>query len=141
MAILSPPKTSMLFFLAILEGVLTMPIRKFFQDLGKREIALVILTGLVVAWVRHGLQYHWKLWDSWRNFFTSWFVHATAVFLLMVVALWAIIYTHKFFLGRDMEGNYARQFNRLFDLNRMMRRPLAHTACFNSCRSASCQSR
>jgi hypothetical protein len=105
MAILSPPKTSMLFFLAILEGVLTMPIRKFFQDLGKREIALVILTGLVVAWVRHGLQYHWKLWDSWRNFFTSWFVHAMAVFLLMVVALWAIIYTHKFFLGRDMEGN------------------------------------
>jgi len=68
-----------------------MRVREFFQDLEKREIALVIFTGLVVAWVRHGLQYHWKAWDSWEDFFIAWFIHTMGVALLMAVSLAAII--------------------------------------------------
>ncbi len=78
-----------------------MRLREFFQDLEKREIALVIFTGLVVAWVRHGLQHHWKGWHSWEDFFIAWFVHTMGVAVLTGVALAAIIYSHKFFLGYD----------------------------------------
>lgn len=85
-----------------------MRLREFFQDLEKREIALVIFTGLVVAWVRHGLQYHWKAWDSWEDFFIAWFIHTMGVALLMGVSLAAIIYSHKFFLGYDRK-DYGRE--------------------------------
>ena len=85
-----------------------MSVKEFFQDLEKREIALVIFTGLVVAWVRHGLQYHWKAWGSWEDFFVEWFVHTMGVALLIGVALAAIIYSHKFFLGCDRK-EYGRE--------------------------------
>lgn len=78
-----------------------MRVREFLQNLEKREIALVIFTGLVVTWVRHGLQYHWKAWSSWGDFFAEWFVHTMGVTLLIGVAFAAIIYSHKFFLGYD----------------------------------------
>jgi len=80
-------------------------LKEYFQDLEKREIALVIFTGLVVAFVRHGVQYHWKSWDSYEDFFLSWFVHTLGVILLMGIALAAIIYSHKFFLGYDVKEN------------------------------------
>ena len=83
-------------------------VKEFFQDLEKREIALVIFTGLVVTWVRHGLQYHWKAWGSWEDFFVEWFVHTMGVALLMAVALAAIIYSHKFFLGYSKDS-YGRE--------------------------------
>jgi hypothetical protein len=82
-----------------------MRLREFFQDLEKREYALIIFTGLVVAWVRHGLQYHWKAFASWEDFFLSWFIHTMGVVLLMGVALAAIIYSHKYFLGYDSKDN------------------------------------
>jgi hypothetical protein len=85
-----------------------MRLREFFQDLEKREIALVIFTGLVVAYVRNGLQHHWNGWDSWGDFFAEWFFHTIGVALLMAVALAAIIYSHKFFLGYSKES-YGRE--------------------------------
>ncbi len=78
-----------------------MRLKEFFQDLDKRETALVIFTGLMVAWVRHGLQHHWHGWDSWESFFLSWFVHTIAVVLLMGAGLAAIFFSHKFFRGYD----------------------------------------
>ncbi len=80
-----------------------MRLKEFFEDLEKRQIALVIFTGLVVAWVRHGLQYHWKSWDSWEDFFIAWFIHTMGVALLMAASLAAIIFTHKFFRGYNKE--------------------------------------
>jgi hypothetical protein len=85
-----------------------MRLKEFFQDLEKREIALVVFTGLVVAYVRHGLQHHWKAWGSWGDFFAEWFVHTMGVALLIGVALAAIIYSHKFFLGYDRK-EYGRE--------------------------------
>ena len=85
-----------------------MRLRKFLRDSEKREVALVIFTGLVVSYVRHGLQHHWKAWDSWGEFFAEWFVHTMGVALLMGVALAAIIYLHKFFLGYDRK-EYGRE--------------------------------
>jgi len=89
-------------------GSSIMRLKEFFQDVEKREIALVIFTGLVVAWVRHGLQYHWKSWGSWGDFFAEWFVHTMGVALLIGFALAAIIYSHKFFLGYDRK-EYGRE--------------------------------
>jgi len=31
-------------------------------------IALVVFTGLVVSWVRQGLEHHWKWFASWEDF-------------------------------------------------------------------------
>jgi hypothetical protein len=76
-------------------------LKEMFQDVEKREIALVIFTGLVVAYVRHGLQHHWKPWDSYEDFFVAWFIHTVGVALLIGVTLGSIIYSHKFFLGYD----------------------------------------
>ena len=72
-----------------------------------REGLLIIITGLAVAYVRHGLEHHWKSWDTWGDFFIAWFVYSFAVMLFTGIALAAIIYTHKFFLGydkTDMQG-------------------------------------
>ena len=85
-----------------------MRLRAFFKDLEKREIALWIFTGLVVSWLRHGLQYHWKAWNSWEDFLLGWFIHTMGVGLLVAVALAAIIFSHKFFLGYNKE-EYGRE--------------------------------
>jgi MFS superfamily sulfate permease-like transporter len=85
-----------------------MQLKEVWQDLEKREIALVIFTGLVVAFVRHGLQHHWKAWDSWEDFFIAWFIHTVAVALLVAGSMAAIIFSHKFFLGYNKE-DYGRE--------------------------------
>ena len=73
-------------------------LKKVWQDLEKREIALIVFTGLVVTYVRHGLHYHWKVWDSWEEFFLSWFINTIAVVVLVGASMAAIIYLHRFFL-------------------------------------------
>jgi hypothetical protein len=60
-----------------------------------RITALTIFTGLVVSWVRNGLQHHWESFPSWGSFFTLWIVHTFGVALLCGIALAAIIYTHN----------------------------------------------
>ncbi len=68
-----------------------------------REVGLWVFTGLVVAYVRHGLQHHWRLWDSIGDFLAAWFIHSMGVAVLGAVALAAIIYSHKFFLGYELK--------------------------------------
>jgi hypothetical protein len=72
-----------------------------------RELLLVIITGLVVSQVRHGLEHHWKSWDTWEVFFAAWFINAFAVAVVTAVALAAITFTHKFF-PRTRKNGYAR---------------------------------
>jgi hypothetical protein len=67
-----------------------------------REYLLIIITGLAVANVRHSLEHHGKSFDTWGDFFVSWFVHTFAILLLGAIALAAILYSHKFFLGQSM---------------------------------------
>jgi hypothetical protein len=66
-----------------------------------REGGLWVFTGLVVAYVRHGLQHHWRLWDSIGDFLAAWLIHTFGVGILGAAAAAAIIYSHKFFLGYD----------------------------------------
>ncbi len=82
--------------------------REFVRNIETRGVALVIFTGLIVAWVRHGLQNHWKPWDSWEGFFASWLVHTLGVVLLTLVTVITIIWSHKFFLGYDKK-EYDRE--------------------------------
>jgi hypothetical protein len=76
-------------------------LKQLWEDTGAREFGLTVFAGLVVAYVRHGLQHHWALWDSLGDFFAAWFFHTIAVVMLMAASLAAIIYTHKFFLGYE----------------------------------------
>lgn len=86
-----------------------MRLREIFQDVEKRQGALVIFTGLVVSWVRQGLHHHWKGYSSWGDFFAAWFIHTMAVGLLVAAAMAAIIWSHKFFLGYEKKGDNGRE--------------------------------
>lgn len=44
---------------------------------------MAVLAGLVVAYVRHAVQYHRYTWDSILDFFTWWFIHYIAVILVI----------------------------------------------------------
>jgi hypothetical protein len=68
-----------------------------------RLIGLQVVTGLVVAFVRHALQTH-RMWDSFGQFLVSWVIHTVAVIVLMAIALVPILWFHKFFLGYEYEG-------------------------------------
>jgi hypothetical protein len=66
-----------------------------------------VATGLIVAWLRHGLQHHWRSFASWEQFFGYWFIHTIGVAVFTVFAAAAIIGTHKFFIGakwKDSDG-------------------------------------
>ena len=54
------------------------------------------------------MEHHWRSFPSWESFFTLWIVHTFGVLLLCGIALAAIIFTHKLFLGynsKDRDGN------------------------------------
>lgn len=68
-----------------------------------RVNTLTILTGLVVGYVRHGLETKWEPWRGIEHFFGSWFVHYFALLFLVVGAGTAISAWHKFFLGGKRE--------------------------------------
>jgi hypothetical protein len=46
-----------------------------------KELGLLVVTGLVVAFVRHGVERHWKPWSSWEQFFGYWFIRSLVVLL------------------------------------------------------------
>ena len=60
---------------------------------------LTAVTSLVVAYVRHGLETKWAPWPGFGHFFSSWFVHYIALWLLIVIAGATISGWHKRFLG------------------------------------------
>jgi hypothetical protein len=66
-----------------------------------REFGLLLITGLVVAFVRHGVEEHWKPWRSWEQLFVYWFIHTIGLVLLTGVVLAAIVVSHRFFLGHQ----------------------------------------
>jgi uncharacterized membrane protein YeaQ/YmgE (transglycosylase-associated protein family) len=75
------------------------------KDRQARGIGLVIVTGLIVSWVRQGLQHHWHAFASWESFLISWFIHAIGVSVFSVFAAAAIMGAHKFFVGDRYEND------------------------------------
>jgi hypothetical protein len=75
------------------------------KDRQARGVGLVIVTGLIVSWVRHGVQHHWHGYESWESFFSWWFIHTIGVSVFSVFAGAAIMGTHEFFLGEKWKGN------------------------------------
>jgi hypothetical protein len=74
---------------------------RYWNDYSIRLGALYVFTGLVVSWVRHGIQYHWKAFPSWESFFGAWFIHSVALGLFTMFAAAAIFATQKFFVGSE----------------------------------------
>jgi len=76
---------------------------------GKRErnrvIGLIVFTGLVVAWVRRGLEHHWQSFASWGDFFLSGFGHAFAVAFASVFAAAVMSGTLRFFVGSECKDD------------------------------------
>jgi hypothetical protein len=78
------------------------------KDRQARGIGLVVVTGLIVSWVRHGLQHHWHGYESWESFFSGWFIHTVGVSIFSAFAAATIIGTHKFFLDDEWKGDINR---------------------------------
>jgi hypothetical protein len=65
-----------------------------------KGIGLVVITGLIVSWVRQGIQHHWHGFASWESFFISWFIHAIGVSVFSVFAAAAIMGRLSYFIRR-----------------------------------------
>jgi hypothetical protein len=74
-----------------------------------KSVGLVVFTGLVVYWVRAGLDKHWKSL-TWSDFFSFWFLDAFTVLVVSGIAVTAIIFTENFFVGRSKDEDYNRVF-------------------------------
>jgi hypothetical protein len=72
---------------------------------------LLVVTGLAVAYVRHGLEGNWGKWESIEQFLAGWFVHTMCLALFMAIAATAILRLHEFFLGTKRESD---DFEELF---------------------------
>jgi hypothetical protein len=70
-----------------------------------RRHALLIITALVVAFVRTFLQYHHYFWDSIGQFLISWFIHYVAVGLLVVISGTTIMTCEKYFLDDEKQNH------------------------------------
>ena len=77
------------------------------RNLQTRNIALLLVTGLVVSWVTHGLETQWGSFSFWRLFFGSWLIHTVGVVVLVAVTGGAIVATHRFFLGSEHNADHA----------------------------------
>jgi hypothetical protein len=78
------------------------------KDKGARFTGLVIATGLIVSFVRQGLQHHGHGFASWESFFTSWFIHTVGVGVFGAFATAVIMGTHKFFVGDEFKDGAER---------------------------------
>jgi hypothetical protein len=74
-----------------------------------RLIGLQIVTGLVVAFVRHELETHQVVWDTFEQFLVSWIIHTVGLTVLGGIAAFAILRFHKFFLGEEPKDNSFQQ--------------------------------
>jgi hypothetical protein len=70
-----------------------------------KRLCLVLITSLVVAYVRHGVNTHWKSWDSIEQIAISWFVHALALLLFILITSAIILRSHEFWLGHKPASN------------------------------------
>jgi hypothetical protein len=78
------------------------------KDKQARGVALIVITGLIVSWVRQGIQHHWHGFTSWESFFLSWFIHTIGVGIFSAFAAATIMGTHKFFLGDEWKDDIER---------------------------------
>jgi len=70
-----------------------------------RLIGLQIVTGLVVAFVRHELETHQVVWDTFEQFLVSWILHTVGLVVFVGIAAFAILRFHKLFLGEEPKDN------------------------------------
>ena len=72
-----------------------------------RVNVLTVITSLVVAYVRHGLETKWAPWRGYEHFFAAWLIHYFALLFLVFGAGLAITSWHEVFLGekRDLIQN------------------------------------
>ena len=78
-----------------------MKLKARWKDPQARRIALLVLTGLIVSWVRQGLEHHWKAFASWEMFFASWIIHTIGIAVFTAIAFAAITYLYDFFVGDE----------------------------------------
>jgi hypothetical protein len=62
----------------------------------------------MVSWVRQGLEHQWHSFSSWEQFFISWLIHTIGVSILSVLAAFAIMRSHKFFLGTEWKDDLEK---------------------------------
>jgi len=74
-----------------------------------RLIGLQIVTGLVVAFVRHELETHQVVWDTFEQFLVSWILHTVGLVVFVGIAAFAILRFHKLFLGEESKDNRFAQ--------------------------------
>jgi hypothetical protein len=72
-----------------------------------KEGVLFVLTGLALAYVRHGIESGWAWWESVEQFFGDWFIHTMALSLFIAIAGVTIEKFHEFFLGHKREAEYT----------------------------------
>jgi len=72
-----------------------------------KRTCLFLFTSLVVAYVRHdGVTDQWRTYPSLGNLLISWFIHSVGLFFFFVAAAFLIERYHKFFLGREWQGDH-----------------------------------
>jgi hypothetical protein len=69
-----------------------------------KEGVLWVVTGLAVAYVRHGIETQWASWESAGQFFGYWFIHSAALALFVSIAGATIGRFYEFFLGYKRES-------------------------------------
>jgi len=74
-----------------------------------RLIGLQIVTGLVVAFVRHELETHQVVWDTFEQFLVSWILHTVGLVVFVGIAAFAILRFHMFFLGEEPQDKRFQQ--------------------------------
>lgn len=78
-----------------------------------RSLVLMVVTGLVVAYVRDFLQYHRYMWNSFSQFLVSWLIHFVALLLFLMFSYPAIVKLASFFIDkpedsiRDMNEHFV----------------------------------
>ena len=67
-----------------------------------KQSALMIVTGLVISFVRHTMDPR-RIGSTWIDFFGSWLLHTVGLLVLIGFAGTAIEVFHKFYLGVQFE--------------------------------------
>ena len=69
-----------------------------------KQSALMIVTGLVISFVRHTMDPR-RIGSTWIDFFGSWLLHTVGLLVLIGFAGTAIEVFHKFYLGVQFEDD------------------------------------
>jgi len=77
---------------------------------------LLVVTGLAVSFVRHGLETHWHSWSSYEQFFLYWIIHTIGVAMLAGISGLVISFNHQRFLGYKKDDMDAFMFYALMTI-------------------------